>query len=639
MNPHTAFEREIFGSFRMQPINPKFQQRLEAELEALSSRPNAQPKLRVHAWQFAAAALILLAFVFLGIGPQRVYAQLRQWLGYVDGAGLIDRSVPLRVLKEPVSQTRDGVIVKVEEGVLSADGTWLRYHIFGLPQAEELNPSSSICTEQAYLQLPDGTKISGVKNRFEPLPLEVGRASLILPCLPSAVRGQAPEDWDLPLEFTAAPENFAISEVIWLDATQEAELVQPLSTPNFGTLLTAGHAEIVFERVIRTDQTYILDGLIRPLDGQSGSIRIISVPIIRDASGNLIVYKTPEGLRETVFEQLTDGSLRFAFELPRTQISFPVTLEIPIKLVPDGILDQSQIPGYTAAISWVPADAEPAEPIQLAGLCVQNESFDQASSISQEIQGHVYWLDDAGLLYRSALDGSQTEALVQGGLIAATADGSRLAWVDQNGLTILTEGKTQVYPQLQPYQILWSADGSRLAMALDPNWPQRVVLYPDTGEQQSFDALSQEELLGFSTDGNIIYLRIPGAMGEGSLVMSFDLKDHSYKELFYLDHRGAKGPQPVLSPDGEWIAYLGKPQGTLLVQHVSGAEAQLVVDAPGEMQDASAISKLVWASNNWLAFNFYVSAAGPQSTWLLDPSSCAFYELPVQGTLLAIQIN
>jgi Tol biopolymer transport system component len=187
--------------------------------------------------------------------------------------------------------------------------------------------------------------------------------------------------------------------------------------------------------------------------------------------------------------------------------------------------------------------------------------------------------------------------------------------------------------------MVWSPDGSRLALALDPNWPRRVILVPATGSQQSFDALSQERLAGFSAEGNLIYLLIPGTRGDGSLVMSFDFQAQTYQELFYLDHRSAKGPKPVVSADGNWLAYLGTPQGSIFIQPLDGGKATQVVDAPGRFNAPSAITKLIWTNTHQLAFDFYPAPQSPQSTWLLDPLSCALQQLPLEGSLLALRID
>lgn len=54
------------------------------------------------------AVLALMVATVLAVGPERALAALRGLLGYIPGIGLVDNSAGLRVLAEPVSQTRGG---------------------------------------------------------------------------------------------------------------------------------------------------------------------------------------------------------------------------------------------------------------------------------------------------------------------------------------------------------------------------------------------------------------------------------------------------------------------------------------------------------------------------------------------------
>ncbi|GEM_PF-6678812 len=641
MNQQTPFEKELLRSYALRPMHPGFANRLEAQLMDRQNQYSARPKPSLTVWAYAAAALVLLSLVTLAIGPGKVYAQLRAIFGYVPGAGLLDRSLPLRLLKEPVSQTREGVTLRVDEAVLSADRTWLRYHIFGLPLPADAAAAQGACTQDPYLQLADGTHLPGKAGIFPPLPQDLANASLILPCLPGSQAADPVPPWALDLEFIPAPADFQVHEVSFLAPEVTYATPLPSAEPNFGHLSTTTQAEIVLEQTIRTEDAYILDGLIRPLAGETGAVKIVSVPVIRDQHGNYLIFTSPSGLRENIYEALPDGSVRFAFELPMANTDFPITLEIPIKLVPAGALDQSQFPTAAATFTWAPDEAAQPQTEKPELVCVLNETLASAGTAPKTLKGTAYWQDAAGILYHSALDGSGAERLAPGSQVAVSVDGSQIAWADADGLSILStaDGQLKNFPTLQPMDMVWSPDGGRLALALDPNWPRRVILDPATGSQQSFDALSQERLAGFSADGNLIYLLIPGTRGDGSLVMSFDIQSQTYQELFYLNHRSAKGPKPVISADGNWLAYLGTPQGSIFIQPLDGGKATQVVDAPGRFNAPSAITKLIWTNTHQLAFDFYPAPQSPQSTWLLDPLSCALQQLPLEGSLLALRID
>ncbi len=66
----------------------------------------------------------ILAPMIIGtlvIGPQRVYAAVLQLFGYIPGVGIVDQNSPIRLLAEPVSITRDGITVSVNQVVLTGN--------------------------------------------------------------------------------------------------------------------------------------------------------------------------------------------------------------------------------------------------------------------------------------------------------------------------------------------------------------------------------------------------------------------------------------------------------------------------------------------------------------------------------------
>jgi len=66
--------------------------------------------------------------LFLGSGsvgsrPQRVAAEMKKLFGYLPGFGIVERNAALRVLDEPVTQTREGITVTVKQAFLTLDKT------------------------------------------------------------------------------------------------------------------------------------------------------------------------------------------------------------------------------------------------------------------------------------------------------------------------------------------------------------------------------------------------------------------------------------------------------------------------------------------------------------------------------------
>jgi hypothetical protein len=98
---------------------------------------------------------ILLALLILLALTGVAYA-IGKSLGYVPGLGVVDQNAPLRVLAEPVLQTRDGVTVTVEKGTSNAQKTILRISVDGT------NANGGPYCDNPYpqlLRLADGTTL------------------------------------------------------------------------------------------------------------------------------------------------------------------------------------------------------------------------------------------------------------------------------------------------------------------------------------------------------------------------------------------------------------------------------------------------------------------------------------------------
>jgi len=130
------FEESIRKSFGVPEIRSKFVDEVYGNLMqqavAKSKKPHPFFDLRP-AWTVTFAILTLMIIGTLVIGPQRVYAAVLQLFGYIPGAGIVDQNNPIRLLAEPVSITRDGVTVSVNQVVLTGTETRLDFGVSGVP--------------------------------------------------------------------------------------------------------------------------------------------------------------------------------------------------------------------------------------------------------------------------------------------------------------------------------------------------------------------------------------------------------------------------------------------------------------------------------------------------------------------------
>lgn len=171
--------------------------------------------VRSHRWATVGIAMLLaVAVAFLAVGPQRVWADLRRLLGYVPGVGFVNLE-ETRVLTTPVTVTRDGVTLRVEQVLAQPDGTTVVISSEGLPPEDEVWPEGAEIEEgfEPRLRLSDGQTLEpdtftlrwGAGTlEFPPLPDEVYRVTLELPSLPLVPAGVAAEDWEIPLTLRPA---------------------------------------------------------------------------------------------------------------------------------------------------------------------------------------------------------------------------------------------------------------------------------------------------------------------------------------------------------------------------------------------------------------------------------------------------
>jgi hypothetical protein len=262
------------------------------------------------------AALIAATLV---IGPEHVYAALRQFFGYIPGVGIVNESEPIRVLAEPVSSTRGGITVTVTSAILTADRTHVEYRIFGVPRAaypdREDVPG---CLQPEYLRLPDGTRLARSAD-MPPVPGNVNQAVFVLPCIPQTLPGAAPEDWELPLRFVPAPPDLTVMPVLELSPSPGPTSEGP------GTSSAAQEPGMQIDQVIETSDGYILAGEFLP-KAEPGVWPQASSPIaIRDGTGKDVAYSVPRDIQPPS-RNGSSGEFGFVLQFKAAGLAFPITL-------------------------------------------------------------------------------------------------------------------------------------------------------------------------------------------------------------------------------------------------------------------------------------------------------------------------
>ncbi|TET32390.1 MAG: DUF4179 domain-containing protein, partial [Anaerolineales bacterium] len=323
-----SFEEDVRQSFGVPKIRSEFVSQVYGDLMQRAGAKSRKPRpflgLRP-AWTVALAILSLMIISTLVIGPQRVYAAVRQLFGYIPGVGIVDQSSPIRMLAEPVSVTRDGITVSVNQAVLNATETRLDFGVSGVPlSAYPKEEAVSGCIEREYLRLPDGTEIS----LNAPIPANVDKATFVLPCIFNTLPGTSPTDWELPLHFVAPPPDLTILPVI--DVTPQATPTGSNPGPNgetpTATTVATTQAAVLVDKIIETEDGYMLLGSVRPDIPEGSWLQVTGAATILDADGKKVSYSFPNDVQPLDDSSLAQGGFGWAMQIKGTGVKFPLTI-------------------------------------------------------------------------------------------------------------------------------------------------------------------------------------------------------------------------------------------------------------------------------------------------------------------------
>lgn len=331
MNTLTQFEKEILQLTPLPEPSPEFLRNLAARI-ATPFYPEPKPQARFRlAWTAIAITAVALLSVGL-IGPGKVWAHIQSWLGLLPGVGLIEPDTSIRVLKETVSQTRDGITVEVYKAALTPKQSFIYFNIFDLPSSaysgDENQPG---CIIPQYLESADGRRFEAFSDsEYELIPPEIDALTLVITCLRNTQAGTTPQDWRLPLEFVPSEGPLELTPVY----------VFPTATP----LPTSEQSELtpVLENEIRTVVSHslvegnnlILAGFIRGLEENyrnlTGDLELF------DADGHPVPFTYDQhqtGLQNALSNYIGSWVIRFkpeglAFPLEIRQNYFEVSLPL-----------------------------------------------------------------------------------------------------------------------------------------------------------------------------------------------------------------------------------------------------------------------------------------------------------------------
>jgi hypothetical protein len=245
-------------------------------------------------WAIALVIVLTLIVISLFSIPGAVQAMQRLF-GYIPGVGLVETGTSIRVLSEPVTQTREGVIVAVTSAIITNEKTVINLQIAGIPlSAYPEGEAVTGCMQQSYLRLPDGTRMDLVSN-LPPLPADVNDVVVVVPCIFNTLPGTVPENWELPLHFVPAPPDLTIVPVTEI-------LPSPTTTlPPAADTLTSVENPLVVTKVLEIGTNYVIMGELRYAVTQDASLPggswwVVKKFKLTDANGQNVPFTYPEDI-------------------------------------------------------------------------------------------------------------------------------------------------------------------------------------------------------------------------------------------------------------------------------------------------------------------------------------------------------
>lgn len=351
------------------------------------NRSKMKPRTKI----LTAVVLIVIALAVILVSVPGAATAMKRLFGYIPGVGIVEQGAPIRVLAEPVSATQEGVTVSVNRAYLTAEKTILDTGVSGVPlSAYPKGETVSGCIEQEYLRLPDGTRL----DVSAPVPAGVNEATYVLPCIFNTLPGAAPAGWELPLRFVAAPPDLTVLPVIEISPSAPAATEPVKETPEMeiGSTATAtsvpSAALVSVEKVIETEDGYILIGSVKPQVPAGSWIQITGPATIRDASGKKVSYSFPNNVQPLDNSSLNQGGFPFALQIKGAGVSFPLSISF------SGVVISQVDP---QAFAQIPFDTGPNpqpdkvwtlnQDVQLAGNTVR------LVSVTANMDGYSFRID------------------------------------------------------------------------------------------------------------------------------------------------------------------------------------------------------------------------------------------------------
>jgi hypothetical protein len=270
-----------------------------------------------------------------------VRAAIQHWFGYVPGIGLVSEG-QIRVLVEPVSVTREGITLKIEEVLVDSTQTTVVYSVEGLAlDMLDTDPLANVpgCYQDAILRLPEeeftSTNLAGTswitgyqhKATYPAIPFTINDVTLVMPCVRSVLPGKAPENWELPFNLIPAPPDMTAFPVIEISTPVEAtSTVLPPIEPS--TNLVPDGISLTLDRAVQMDDGYLIYATLHWENTGFSALDFFDPTMFHllDANGKEITYSFDYDANNSLTPGR--GQTEFAIRTSPIQVAGPLTLVV-----------------------------------------------------------------------------------------------------------------------------------------------------------------------------------------------------------------------------------------------------------------------------------------------------------------------
>ena len=550
-------------------------------------RRTMQPRMKV----FAAAFLILLVLAIGLVSVPAVRAAIQSWFGYVPGIGLVSEG-QIRVLAEPVSVTREGITLTIEEVLTDSGQTTIVYSVEGLTSDMlDVNPlvNAPGCYKDAVLRLPEGelsqtrqigtSWMSGFEHKgvYPAISSTVKEVTFVLPCIRSALPGKAPENWELSFRLIPAPPDMTAFPVIEIStpvqamSTSSAQTDAPTEVPT--ARLSMEEISLSLDRAVQMDDGYLIYATLHWENTGFHSLDLLNPATLHvlDANGKEITYTFDDDAKNS----LTPGRGQTVFVI----WTAPIRVSGPLTLVVDSVSVTVPV-SPPASFSFDPGpDPEPGQVWEL------NQDIDLGDGHSLRVLRATYPLpplehlpQQAGFSFEMESQTGVQNAMVfdhDHPLAGGGGGGGSFTGIFREGFSYagaMPKGPITVYVEsisveLQgPWNASWtpavnaepiSATPQPVACLTRESWPQALQAHASVPAEISGTlALSDVAPPDYNYQASLVKL-------DGSILKSIGF-----------------GSAPTLSPDGTRVVYVGPSidgpaDGIYIMDIASGDTARL----------------------------------------------------------------